>query len=145
MSPPDREEHPIIAAAIRYLAEGESGAPVLIDGAREALAGELAELFESPELEAAVRELMAFAVYVGEKLGERSIALSLLGVAATATPALERAKLSTGEALRSAHRRASARLGRQSEARAPRVDSVREPGSVALSSLLSGLRGPRRG
>lgn len=139
-------QHPIVDVAIRALAEDGWGGLILEPAGRDALARELTTYFERPDLADAVRELMVFALYVGEQEEARATALQLLDVAALATPALERRALLGREDLLKARKRAAELLGNTTVVpRAPSVGAAKPAGSVSIASILSGLPGRRRG
>ena len=140
-----RPIHPLVQVAIHALVEGPSGV-ALRPGGLEAVSRALAEYFDRPELPAAVRALMAFALYVGEGLEDRAVALALLGCAAEATAALERQALTRDERAREAKKVAAAlATGHEALKVAPRLGDAPREGSVSLASILSGLPGRRRG
>lgn len=140
-----RPIHPLVQVAIHALVEGPSGVG-LRPGGLQAVSHALAEYFDRPDLPTAVRELIAFGLYVGEALGDRDVALALLGCAAEATAALERHALTSDERARAAKQAAAAlATGHEALKVAPRLGDAPRPGSVPLSSILSGLPGKRRG
>lgn len=135
--------HPIVDAAIRALAEDGHGGLVLAQG--DSLAAELERYFDGPGLTEAVRELMVFALYVGEREGAKDTARALFDVASTATPALERRALFEQEELRKVRKRAAELFASPVVKTAPRVDAEKPEGSISIASILSGLPGRRRG
>ncbi|MCK6548424.1 hypothetical protein L6R52_21430 [Myxococcota bacterium] len=136
------DHHPIVDAAIHALAEDEHG---LVLANRDALTRALAEHFDGPGLVEAVRELMVFALYVGEREGAIETARALFDVAATATPALERRALVEQEELRRVRLRAAELFAAPVAKTAPRLGAERPEGSISIASILSGLPGRRRG
>ncbi|MCA9550296.1 MAG: hypothetical protein KC933_09690 [Myxococcales bacterium] len=141
-----RPIHPLVQTAMHALTETPDGGVAVLPGGLDRVSEHLSRYFEQDDLPTAVRELLAFALYVGEGLGERALGLALMERASEATAALERLAL-RGDVRASDARKAAAALttGHEELKRAPRIGEQRREGSVSLASILSGLPGKRRG
>lgn len=135
-------QHPLVESALRTLIDG---APIRVDrGQLPQLEASLAHYFDRPELPAAVRELMLFAVFLGEQEGAREAAMTLLEVASAATPVLE-ARASAGrDGLRQAYERAASFMGQSSGHSAPKVGEPKPEGATAVRELLAMLPAKHR-
>lgn len=135
-------QHPLVESALRTLVDGQ---PLHVDRARlPQLEAALAQYFERPDLSAAVRELMLFALFLGEKEGAREAAMTLLEVASAATPVLEARAAMGRDGLRQAFERAASFMG-QSSGRAPMLGEPKPEGATAVRDLLARLPSKHRG
>lgn len=134
--------HPLVESALRTLIDG---APLRVDhGQLPQLEACLAQYFDRPDLPAAVRELMLFALFLGEQQGASEAAMTLLEVASAATPVLE-ARASAGrDGLRQAYERAASFMGQSSGHSAPKVGEPKPEGATAVRELLAMLPAKHR-
>lgn len=133
--------HPIAAEAAA-LAEASS-----LDGGRVRFSDQdlsqledgVRALAQAPELEHALKSLVAMAAYLDEDLGEEQEALRLLEVAATGAPALQRQKADRRVGSLDVAERATGALSsfsdRSAQKRAPLHDGASK-GGLSLKSLL---------
>jgi len=129
--------HPIIELALRAVSSDLSLQP----SGLQAIAAALDARAEDPDLVVAVRELMMFALYLGESLGAVESAQTLLALNCRATTPLEAQVGAAQERLRSHHQRNASRVGAQVVLpRAQHHDTPAPPGSTALGALLSTSR-----
>ena len=142
--------HPIAAeaAALAEPASDDSDRVSFAPGTYERLEEQVRALAHDPDLEHALRSLVALANYIGEDLGQEDIAVRLYEVAAVGAPALQRQKadktsntLDKADAASGALRKFS---GEGSvERQAPMQGGSGTSGSVSLKDLLP--KGPLSG
>lgn len=104
----------------------------------------LTSAFGDSGLPEEVRELVSFALYLGEAHGAEDVARSLLETACLATPVLERRCANAHEAARREEERARTQLGIERLRLAPKYGERAPVGTIAINAILSDLPGKRR-
>ena len=142
--------HPIAAEAASLAEESrdDEGGVSFSAQALERLTVQVKALADDPDLEHALRSLVALAAYIDEDLGQEQQAIALLEVAAVGARALQRQKAdrNSGGALEAAEQLGGALKTFTGEAkvrRAPAHDDAPAQGSVSLKDLLP--KGPVTG
>ncbi len=123
---------PLVEAALRALRPGGGTDPAAMRRFETALAVES----ESQDFAASIRQLMVFAVYVGERLGDRPTALALLERAARWAPKLEEKAAEAREREHERAERLRREAGRPMIRVAPLHGSAPPTGATPLKALL---------